>query len=417
MIRHSDVSDVNVWRRRLIDGSALVALLGLVFVVGGVVLWVTELAPAAPSPTQSLYELAMHVGFGVVVLGLGVHVERSDLPPEEAFSVLAWCYGGFGLMALLSVWGHLGVVLAGELTVAFVSDFVVYTSLGGAFGVVAGVNDGRSRRNRQLAERNEAQRETLALLTRLVSHDVRNDMAVVKGYADLLAETADEDDAATVEVIRSHVDTTIQLLEDAGTLVEALDEDREFEPIDLSAVLCAEVRSLQDAHPDVDVETAIPPGLTVTADALCHQLFGNLLGNAVAHNDAAALTVSVSAERDGAWMEVVVADDGTGIPEGVREQLFELGERGAGSEGDGIGLYLVSRLAEIYGGDVDYEDAPGGGARFRVRLPATGGDQPDPDGVSVSTDPGEATDRTGLAGTSAQSEAAANGGDATTDRD
>lgn len=177
------IGTMDGWRRHFVNASALVALLGLVYVVGGVILWVTELAPESGTTHGALYQLVVHVLFGGVILALGVHVERSELLPQERFSVLVWCYGGFTLMFLLSVWGHLGAILEGSYTVAFGSDFVVFTSLGGAFGVIAGINRGRATRNRLLADRNEEQRETHALLTRLVSHDIRNDMAIVKGYA------------------------------------------------------------------------------------------------------------------------------------------------------------------------------------------------------------------------------------------
>jgi signal transduction histidine kinase len=357
------------WRRRLIDASALVALLGLVYVVGGVTLWVTELAPESETAHRALYQLVVQVLFGGVILALGVHVERSELRPEERFSVLVWCYGGFTPMFLLSAWGHLGAIIEGAYTVAFVSDFVVFTSLGGAFGVIVGLNRGRATKNRLLAERNEDQRETLALLTRLVSHDIRNDMAIGKGYAEIVAEHVAEEDDYAVEVIQTRVENTIELLEDASTLVKTLDEDREFEPIDLSRVLRKEVRSLQESHPTVEVATDVEPAITVRADRLLQQVFSNLLGNAVAHNDADDLSITVRAWRDGSWATVEIDDDGRGISPEDRERLFELGEEGADSDGDGIGLYLVSRLAEIYGGDGDVEESPAVGARFRVRLP------------------------------------------------
>lgn len=359
------------WKRRLVDASALVALTGLAFVVGGVTLWYTELAPAAESLHRALYQLVMHVLFGGVILVLGVHVERSELLPEERFAVIVWCYGGFTLMFALSVWGHLGSILAGEVTGAFISDFVMFTSLGGAFGVVSGVNWGRATRNELLAERNEEQSETLALVTRLVSHDIRNDMAIIKGYADILTEHIDEEGSSYVEVIQERIDETVQLLEDTSTLVKSIDEEREFEPIDLSAILDQEVATVRENHPEVTLETDIPAGISVKADSLIQQLFANLLQNAVFHNDAEDLTIELTAEQSGDRVEVVVSDDGRGIPPEVREHCFELGEQGPESGGDGIGLYLVSRLADVYGGTVELEESPTGGARFRVLLPSS----------------------------------------------
>jgi signal transduction histidine kinase len=165
-------------------------------------------------------------------------------------------------------------------------------------------------------------------------------------------------------------------LEDTSTLVKSIDEEREFESVDLSAVLETELERVRENHPEVALETDIDAGLVVTADSLLQQLFGNLLGNAVAHNDPTSLTITVTAGEDEGMAEVVVSDTGTGIPPADRDRLFELGERGADSDGDGIGLYLVSRLATLYGGGVDVEDAPGGGALFRVRLPLADGEQP-----------------------------------------
>lgn len=313
-------------------------------------LWYVELAPAAETLHRALFDLVLHVLFGGVILALGVHIERSELLPEERFAVIAWCYGGFTLMFALSVWGHFGAILDGDLTVSFASDFVVFTSLGGAFGVISGINWGRATRNGLLAERNEEQRETLALLTKLLSHDIRNDMSIVDGYADILTEYTDEEGRFYVEGIRDRIDETDQLLADANALVKSLDEEREFERIDLSNVLEREVTTLAESYPNVDLETDIPAGITVEADSLIHQLFSNLLQNAVFHNDVEGLTIRVTAARSGDTTEVSVSDDGKGISPEVREMCFELGKQGPESEGDGIGLYLVSRLADVYGG-------------------------------------------------------------------
>lgn len=359
------------WKRRLIDASALVALLGLAFVIGGVTLWYMELAPAAESLHHALYELVIHVLFGSIILVLGVHIERSELLPEERFAVMLWCYGGFTLMFALSVWGHLGSILNGDLTVAFISDFVIFTSLGGAFGVIAGVNWGRATRNKLLAERNEEQSETLALLTRLVSHDIRNDMAIIKGYADILTEHIDDDGQSYVEVIQERIDDTVQLLEDTSTLVKSIDEERDFEPVDLSAVLEQEVATIREDHPDVTLETEIPEGITVSADSLIHQVFSNVLQNAVFHNDITDLAIDVTVQVVDDRVEVIISDNGEGIPPEVRENCFELGEHGPDSGGDGIGLYLVSRLTDIYDGSVDLDESPTGGARFHIVLPTS----------------------------------------------
>lgn len=64
-------------------GAELIAGLGLVFVLAGVIFWSTTVLPAMPSTQAALHELVMHVLFGVVILALGIHTERSDLKADE----------------------------------------------------------------------------------------------------------------------------------------------------------------------------------------------------------------------------------------------------------------------------------------------------------------------------------------------
>lgn len=357
---------------RLVGGSELVAGLGLIFVLGGVTLWAQSLLPVAESAHRALYELVTHVLFGGVILAVGIHLERTNLGPSERWSVMIWCFGGFTVMLGLATWSQLGAILSGELTVTFASNVVVFGSLGGAFGAIAGVNWGHAERNAALAAENEEQRETLVLLTRLLRHDIRNDMTIIGGHVDLLEEHVEPDGEETLGVIRRRTDAILRLLQDTDTLVKTLGSDREPEAMALDRIIVDEVNKLTSDYPGVEVETDVPAGTTVMADGLIHQLFSNLFENAVAHNETEDLEITVRATQDDGMVHLSVYDNGQGIDEAVRDTCFELGERGPNSEGDGIGLYLVSRLAEVYGGSVELRDGPDGGARFDFELPAAG---------------------------------------------
>lgn len=349
-------------------GAELIAALGLVFVLSGVTVWWVSVLPAATSIQAALHGLVMHVLFGVVVLALGIHTERSELEPNERFNVMVWCFAGFLFLVTLAVWGRVEDLFTTGVSEAVVSDVVVFGSLGGAFGVIAGINGGRSSRNKALAERNEEQRETLVLLTRLLRHDISNDLMAIRGHADYLAEHVRAPGDDSLEVIQRRSESILRLLGDTNSLVETLGGDQEFETVDLTDVLDEEAERVAKNHPVVTVRTEIPDGLRVVADGLIHQLFSNLLENAVAHNDPEGLTIRLEATATGEEIEVVVADDGAGIPAEMREACFEMGKQGRDSDGDGLGLYLVSRLADVYGGDVVLEEAVDG-TTFRVILP------------------------------------------------
>ncbi len=351
------------------DGSVLIAFLGLVYVLAGVVLWFDALAPAANTIQRSLYELVVHGAFGVVMLGLGIHLERSELPAAERRAVVVWCCGGFLVMLALSVWGHLEDILAGTMTSAFVSEFVVFTSIGGAFGGIAGANWGRAKTKQDLARQNRDQRETLTLVTRIVSHDIKNDMTILAGHVDLLADHVDEEGNASLAVIEDRIWKTVDLLEDVRALVRTIDDHQELTLVDAFAILRREVTTLSQQYPAVEIETDIEASAPVLANALLGQLFGNLLSNAVRHNDPAGLTITVAGECTDDVASILIADDGVGVDPAVVDRCFDLGEQGPNSSGDGVGLYLVSRLADMYGGEVEHVDEAIEGAAFRITLP------------------------------------------------
>jgi len=102
------------------------------------------------------------------------------------------------------------------------------------------------------------------------------------------------------------------------------------------------------------------------------QVVTNLVENAVRHGDG---TVTVRLQELPAWadfpgVQLTVDDQGTGIPDTIRQRVFtkfwKHGERG----GSGLGMYLVNGLVRAHGGQVEIEDAPGGGARIVVLWPA-----------------------------------------------
>ncbi|MGH8885896.1 MAG: sensor histidine kinase [Egibacteraceae bacterium] len=101
------------------------------------------------------------------------------------------------------------------------------------------------------------------------------------------------------------------------------------------------------------------------------QVVQQLLVNADRH--APGSPVAISAERDGDRVVVRVADHGPGVAPHLRERIFERGHRSAASAqagGHGFGLAIARQLMDGQGGALWYEDRPGGGACFTLRLPA-----------------------------------------------
>ena len=114
------------------------------------------------------------------------------------------------------------------------------------------------------------------------------------------------------------------------------------------------------------------PSLVPVPDGVLRQTLYNLVQNALDASPPNA-TIEVSAVQEGQWCVIRVCDEGPGIPERIRERIFEpffsTKDRTMKTGGMGIGLALVRQSVLAVGGTVTVKDRPEGGTEFEVRLP------------------------------------------------
>ena len=229
--------------------------------------------------------------------------------------------------------------------------------------------------DRKRAERDlETERDRLALLNQIVRHDIRNDMSVALGWGGELAKRIDPADEDAFERIMTAATHTKELTEAVGDLVDILGAaDPELEAIPLAPVLRTEVDRVRSNFDYRSQSVTIRgdddlPTVDVWATPILASVFGNLLDNAVFHNDKAAIEIEVGAEVTAETAVVRIADNGPGVPDERKREVFGRGEKGLESPGSGLGLYLVDNLVDTYGGSVRIEDNDPEGAVFRVEL-------------------------------------------------
>lgn len=258
-------------------------------------------------------------------------------------------------------------------------------------------------REHEAAERLRAIDELRATFLSAVSHELRTPLAGLVGAAQTLAARDRQLSAQRARQLAAVVERQsarlVTLLDDL-TDVERLSRGQvevTRQPIALLDLARDVVASLEDGHGRVavtgdDAVVAADPGHV-------ERIVRNLVRNALKHTPGTSrIRVEVTSHPGGALL--VVDDDGPGIPPGLGDSLFDPFVQGpaAGSSpspGTGIGLSLVSRIAELHGGRAWVEESPSGGARFIVRLagesPAEGvagvDDPPDPRVTKGTTTP------------------------------
>ena len=216
----------------------------------------------------------------------------------------------------------------------------------------------------------EQQRDGLELLNEMVRHDIRNDLQVIASYSELLATRVDEEDREYVERILNNAQSAVELTRSARDLAGTmLQTDRSVEPTPLKQTLLAQIDDIRTSYPDavVSVDGTIP-NVTVAADEMLPSVFRNVIKNAIQHNDKAEPDVTVTIDDGDDEVSVAVIDNGPGIPDNQKDEVFGKGEKGLGSEGTGIGLYLVNTLVEKYGGRVRVDDNEPEGTIVTVTL-------------------------------------------------
>ncbi|MFC7215007.1 PAS domain S-box protein [Saliphagus sp. GCM10025334] len=232
----------------------------------------------------------------------------------------------------------------------------------GTVGVVRDVTD-RKRRERKLREQNER----LDAFAQIVSHDLRNPLGVAQGYLSLAEETGAPKDFTQV---RDGLERMEAIIADVLAVAREGEWASDLESIDLETVA-------REAWENVTVENAtltVESSVTLEADrSPMLRLLENLFRNAIEHgstDDASPLTIRVGRlERDGAVDGFYVADDGLGIPESIRNEVFD-SSVSTGSEGIGLGLWVVREVAHGHGWSVSAVESEEGGARFEFEFAA-----------------------------------------------
>lgn len=217
--------------------------------------------------------------------------------------------------------------------------------------VVRDVTD-RECRERELQRKNEQLEEFAGVL----SHDLRNPLSVARGYLELAEEDGDEAAFQRVETAHDRIE---RIIEDMLTLArqgQTVSDTTQVELADLADRAWANVST-------PDAELTVVDSLTLEADETrLLQLMENLFSNAVEHTDG-NVEVRVGATADGFY----VADDGAGIPEDDREDVFAYGHSSR-ENGTGLGLSIVKNVAEAHGWEVAVNDSWADGARFEIVL-------------------------------------------------
>jgi PAS domain S-box-containing protein len=247
-----------------------------------------------------------------------------------------------------------------------------------------------------LIEQNNRLRELTQMkddVVATVSHELRTPITSIRGFIELLLDASNDLTESQIRMLQTIERNAEQLQRVAEDLLADPGAGRglrvAFTELDLYRLAEDAVHAIQTSATVAGIVLTLEPGgqVPIFGDPTrLHQLLGNLLSNAIKFSPRGG-RVHVIVDTADSYARVQVLDEGPGIPEGERDQLFERFYRLASSTemgvpGTGLGLAIAKSVAEAHEGFVDIVDTPGWSTTFRVFLPLRS---------EVSTSPTRAT--------------------------
>jgi len=221
----------------------------------------------------------------------------------------------------------------------------------GLFSVGTDVTD------RKKAEDNvQRLNETLRVLNKILRHDILNDLTVVMSACDMIQV----DDQRLKQKASKAIMKSVSLIEQMRSLENALVSEEVLAGKSLGSI----VESVVNNYPNI--KFSIKGECTVLCDGAIYSAIDNIVRNAVVHGKTERIDISIH-EKD-AHCELRIADYGKGIPLDIKDKIFEEGESFGDTRGSGLGLYIVKKVIERYGGEISVEGNKPRGAVFVLKL-------------------------------------------------
>jgi PAS domain S-box-containing protein len=248
-----------------------------------------------------------------------------------------------------------------EETIFEVRSTLIESQRGSVLGRLVLLQDITERKSYQKAlvtkkEELKNSNEILEVINKILRHDLMNDLMVMKMAKGTFGRTGD---LSVLDKMDSSLDRSISLIKRMRELEMSINKGKKFYPVTLEKVF-------KEASFKFDIPVSVKGSCRVLADEAVFSIVMNLLTNAKKHGNANRIEVNMMCGRD--FCEAVISDNGKGMPVDVAERIFDEGFSHGTSRGSGLGMYIVKRTMERYGGSARIIDSGPNGTRVLLRF-------------------------------------------------
>jgi PAS domain S-box-containing protein len=234
--------------------------------------------------------------------------------------------------------------------------------------IVDGVKRGYSGIFVDLTERRLFE-QTLQIIQRVLRHDLRNEMNLILGQLQTLEPHLPDEESRRLDEMAGVAERLLRRADKARHLEELLIDgfEQPRKSISLKPILDEELEEFRERFPEAELDVDPIPDCEVIANELIGPAVESVLENAVVHNNG-DVRVAVTAEERADGVCICIADNGSGIPDEQKQEVFGRREIDQLHHGQGFSLYFVDTVIDVYRGAIEIRDNEWGGATFELVL-------------------------------------------------
>lgn len=201
------------------------------------------------------------------------------------------------------------------------------------------------------------QNEQLQLISRILRHDIANNLYSIERCLQSFFKSKEEN---CLQEVPAKINKSTDIIQRFSKISYLINEVNYTFPLDVRET----IEKLLPSYENVEIE--VNGKGEVLADDLLESVLDNIISNAIKHGKTERINIEIKPENE--WLQISIADFGIGIPELIRDKIFEESFVYGESGNTGLGLFIVKKAVENYGGSVSVESNEPSGTVFVIRL-------------------------------------------------
>jgi len=200
-------------------------------------------------------------------------------------------------------------------------------------------------------------KERIQMLNKIIRHDLSNDLAVINSAVKIFKKSSD---MIMINEIQNRIKKSLKAINKYKEQESFIDSNTKLKEYEINDF----ISSILPDYPNIDIQ--VEGEGRFYADEAITSVFHNVISNAIIHGKSSKIKINVQSDKEKCLIRI--ADNGTGIPEEIKTKVFDEGFHHGESGNTGIGLYIVKKTIERFGGTIEVEDNEPNGTVFTFTI-------------------------------------------------